>query len=159
MGATTKQEFSAKLETSGPKDAWTFLNVPFDVQQAFGSKGRVSVKGTINGFAYRSSLFPNGDGTHALMVNKEMQKGAGPGPGDTVHVEMDADTEPREVEVPDDLAKVLVKNRAAKAAFEKLAPSHRKEYVRWIEDAKKPETRARRLQQAVEKLVEGKRLK
>jgi hypothetical protein len=84
-----KQSFEVMLQSGGEGGNWVLFNVPFDVQAAFGTKGRVSVSGTINGFAYRTSLFPNGDGTHHMMVNKEMQRGANAKPGDTVRVEME----------------------------------------------------------------------
>jgi hypothetical protein len=65
-----RKEFTAQLEAVGPNGAWTFMTVPFNVEEVFGSKARVAVAGTINGFPFHSSLMPNGDGTHCMMVNK-----------------------------------------------------------------------------------------
>lgn len=154
-----RKEFKVKLEAAGPGGAWTFLTVPFSVEKVFGTKARLAVKGTINGFTFRSSLFPAGNGSHTMMVNKSLQKGAKAGAGDTVKVALEPGTALRTVPVPADLKKVLTQTKEANAAFDKLPYSHRKEYVDWIEDAKKPETRARRVQKAVSRVIEAKRLK
>lgn len=69
-----RKEFQTKLQSMGPKGAWTALLVPFNVEKVFGSKARISVKGTINGFRYRTSIFPMGDGTHMMMVNKRCRR-------------------------------------------------------------------------------------
>lgn len=152
-----KQKFEAKLQGKGPGNAWTFLPIPFDVQKAFGSKARVPVMGTINGFPFRNSLMPEGDGTHSMMVNKELQKGAKAGAGDTVAVVIEPDQAPRTIAIPDDLKTLLAKHRPAETAFTKLAYSHKKEFLDWITSAKKPETRAKRLEKTIEMLAEGKR--
>jgi hypothetical protein len=151
------QKFRAKLQAGGEGGAWTILRVPFSVEKEFGTKGRAAVKGTLNGFAFRTSLFPAGDGTHHMMVNRQMQEGAGARAGDTVDVAMELDTEPRAVAVPRDFQRALAKNQKARAFFEKLAPSHKRAYVEAIEEAKKPETRARRIERAVTNLAAGKK--
>jgi hypothetical protein len=149
-----KQEFDAKLVPMGENNAWTGLIVPFSVQEVFGTKARVSIKGTINGFPIQSSLFPNGNGTHCLMVNKTMQQGAKVTTGDKVRVLLEQDTAPRVVAVPKDLQAALNKNKEAKKRFEKLPPSHKKEHVRHIDEAKKEETRQRRIEKTIDKLLE-----
>jgi hypothetical protein len=150
-------KFKAKIEAQGPGGAWSFLQIPFNVEQVFGSKARVAVKGTINGFAFRTSIFPNGDGTHHMMINKQMMAGAGARAGDAVAMTLERDTAPRIVKVPADLKKALNGQRAAKTFFEKLAPSHKKAYVDWITGAKKAETRARRVAGTIERLRLGKK--
>jgi hypothetical protein len=152
-----KRKFEAKLQGKGPGTAWTFLPIPFDVQKAFGSKARVPVMGTINGFPFRNSLMPEGDGTHSMMVNKELQKGARATAGDTVAVVIELDQTPRTVAMPEDLKALLNKHKPAEAAFTKLAYSHKKEFLDWITSAKKPETRAKRLEKTIEMLAAGKR--
>jgi len=152
-------KFKAKFIGVGPKQAWTFMKVPFSVEKAWGTRGQVRVRGTLNGFPYRSSIFPDGKGGHQMMVNKAMQQGAGAKPGDTMKVVMELDAEPRTVTAPADLRKALAKNARAKAAFEKLAYSHKKEYVDWIEEAKRAETRAARIDKTLGKLVVGKGVK
>jgi hypothetical protein len=149
-----KQEFETKLVPMGEGNAWTGRIVPFSVEEVFGTKARVSIKGTINDFPIQSSLFPNGDGTHMLMVNKAMQQGAKVKTGDKVRVALEQDTAPRVVAVPKDLQAALNKNKTAKKLFERLPPSHKKDYVRHIDEAKKVETRQRRVRKTIEKLLE-----
>ncbi|MBI2924132.1 MAG: DUF1905 domain-containing protein [Verrucomicrobia bacterium] len=154
-----KRTFQTQLRTGGETGAWTVLLIPFKVAEVFGFEGRVPVKSTTNGFAFRTSISPQGDGTHCMMVNKAMQAGAKVKAGETVVVEMEPDIEPRVVPVPDDLKRPLARHAEAKAAFAKLSYSHRKEYVDWITEAKKLETRAARIEKTVQRLIEGKRKK
>ena len=72
---SAKQTFKAELIARGPKGAWTYLMVPFDVAATFGVKGTCKVHGSINGHEFRTSLMPNGDGTHHMVVSKEMMAG------------------------------------------------------------------------------------
>ena len=148
-----KTTFTAKLVAQGPGGAWTRLDLPFDVEMTFGQRGRVSVKGTINGFSFRTSIFSNGKGRHHMMVNKAMQHGAKAGPGATVRVTLEVDTDAKSVEIPAEIQRALGKNKAARAAFDKLAPSHRREYIRHYGEAKKPETRQRRVEQMIQRLL------
>jgi hypothetical protein len=146
-------EFTTRLEAMGPKGAWVFLYFPDDADAKLGTKARVPVTGTINGFPFRSSAFPTGDGTHQIAVNKAMQAGAKAEPGDRVKVVLPVDTVPRTMVVPADLKRALAKSKIAKENFEKMAWSHRKAYVDWIEEAKQPETRARRVEGAVKRIA------
>jgi uncharacterized protein YdeI (YjbR/CyaY-like superfamily) len=111
------------------------------------------VRGTINGIGYRSTIFPLRDGSHLMMVSKAIQADANAKPGDTVKVVMQPDTAPRVVKVPPELRKALAKNKAAKVAFAKMPYSHQKQYVEAIVEAKKPETRARRIAGALKMMV------
>lgn|GEM_PF-6654838 len=77
-----KQTLKAKLQAKGPEDAWVHLPIPFDVTAVFGSKARVPVIGTINGFAFRNSLMPEGGSPHYMMINKDIRAGAKVGAGD-----------------------------------------------------------------------------
>lgn len=129
----------------------TAIDIPFDVQKVFGARGRVPVRGTINGFPYRSSIFPMG-GRHFLVVNKQLREGAKVSAGETVSVVMERDDEPRTVEAPADFARALKSSKAAREAWDKSSYTHRKEYVQAIEAAKKPETRARRIEKAIAEL-------
>ncbi len=148
--------FTTKLEGMGPKGAWVFLYFPKQADAKLGTKARVPIVGTINGFPFRSSAFPTGDGTHQIAVNKAMQAGAKARPGERVEVVLHVDTAPREVKVPKDLKEALEGLKGAKGKFEKLAWSHRRAYVDWIEEAKQPATRARRIQETVKRVAEGK---
>jgi hypothetical protein len=152
-----KKTFEAPLDAVGPGGSWTRMQIPFDVEKAFGSKARLAVRGTMNGFEFRTSILPNGDGTHHMMLNKALLAGAKTAAGETVKVVMERDDESREVEAPKDLSTALGKSAAAKKIWKEKTPTFRKEYVLWIEEAKSPETRARRIATTVERVAGGKR--
>jgi len=120
------------------------ITPPVDVPEFFGTHGRVPVRGTINGFPFRSSLMPCG-GPHMMPVNKTLCQGAGAQPGDTVDVVMERDAEERTVEAPPELKKELSKNRKAQERWEKLAFTHKKEMANSISGARQEETKKRRL--------------
>ncbi|MGB9178192.1 MAG: YdeI/OmpD-associated family protein [Pyrinomonadaceae bacterium] len=147
-----KIEFDVKLEARAGSSV-PILTLPVKESAKFETRGRIPVAGTINGFPFRSSIFPTGSGTHYMAVNREMREGAGVKGGDRAHVLMETDTAPRTIDVPPELKKALSKSRTARARFDKLAYSHRKEYVKWIEAAKRPETRERRIEQVMAKLT------
>ena len=144
-----------KLEGKrGSSVAW--LNAPFDVVKEFGTRARVPVRGTINGFPFRSSLMPMG-GCHGMAVNKTMRDGAGVKPGDTVSVDMERDEDQRTVEVPLLLKKELAKSKTAQSNWKKLSFTNQKEIALSISGAKQEETRARRLAKAMGILKTGKK--
>lgn len=152
-----QKKFTAKAEPAGPNGAWCFIAVPFAVSEVWGTRGRVAVKGTINGFPFRSSIQPM-EGRHLLTFNRQLQAGAQAKAGDTVKVVMERDTGERTVEVPPQLAALFRKTGAkdANALWDRLAYSHRKEFARWINEAKQEETRQRRAAKAVVMLREKK---
>jgi|SRR5271156_571338 len=151
--AKKELRFKAKIEG---KEAGVVAAItpPVDVPEFFGTRGRVPIRGTINGFPFRSSLMPMG-GCHMMPVNKTLREGAGAEPGDMVEVVMERDDEVRNVEPPRVLEKTLAKNKAAKGNWEKLPFTHKKEIAVWIEGAKKEETRERRLAKAMQVLEKG----
>jgi hypothetical protein len=118
---------------------------------ALGRRGSVPVKGTLNGYEFRSSLMPTGQGGHVLGVHKATREAANVAFGDPVAVEITA-AEPPEVQVPAELAEAL-EAAGVRPAFERLAPSHRREYARWVGEAKRPETRKRRADEAAGRLT------
>jgi uncharacterized protein YdeI (YjbR/CyaY-like superfamily) len=132
------------------------MPVPFSVEKTFGAKDRVAVCGTINGVAYRSSILPRGDGTHYLAVNQTIRAAAEAGIGDMVNVVMEPDTAVRTVAVPPYLNKALIA-AGQDVVFNALSYSHRKELVDWIAQAKKPETRARRIEKGL-KMLAGRKM-
>ena len=144
----TPLKFKAQLAGRGPSGAWTYLQVPFSVPEVFGRKGQVPVRATINGFTFRNSLMPRA-GVHILGVGKDILAGAGAATGDTVEVELAFDDAPRTVDVPADLEAALAKHPTHAKSFAALSYSHKKEYVDWIESAKKPETRLNRIEKAI----------
>ena len=126
--------------------------MPFSVPEVFGTKARVPVRGTVNGFPFRSSIAPM-CGRFIMPVNRELREGAGVNAGDQVEVVLERDTEPRVMEPTPDLAEALKAEPAARAAWEKLSYTHKKEFVLAIQEAKKAETRARRVAKAIEELL------
>ena len=116
---------------------------------------RFPVVATVNGYTWRTSV-TRMRGEFLLGLNREVREGAGVEAGDEVAVEIELDTAPREVEVPEALVSALGGDPAAAAAYEALAYTHRKEYARWISEAKRDETRERRVAQALEMLRAGK---
>ena len=140
-----KQKFQATITGRGPKSAWTQLDIPFNVHEVFGAKGMMPVIGTLNGVPFRNSLKPNGDGTHYLHVNKTLLAGAKVRVGDTVTLILERDQVPRTVAVPADVQSALAAQGDLAQRFAALSYSHRKELVDWITQARKPETRVRRV--------------
>jgi len=131
----------------------TLIPIPKEVAAKLGGlKGMPKVQAVIAGTPYRGSLMPMGDGTYCLGVLKSIQESAGVQHGDTVTVQLELDTAPRVVEMPADLAKAIGKDRKSLAAWDKLSFTNKKEMARSLEEAKKPETRERRLAAALEKL-------
>jgi len=130
------------------------LAAPFSVQEVFGTPGRVPVCGTINGYPFRSSLMPMG-GCHRMVVNQTIRKGAGVKAGDKVRVVMKRDGDERVVEIPPPLKKLLSKSKQAQRNWEKRPSTHQKEIARWITEAKKDETRQRRLAEVMQILKTG----
>lgn len=118
---------------------------------------RFPVCATVNGFTWRTSV-TRMRGEFLLGLNREVRESAGVDAGDTVEVAIELDSEPREVEIPEALARALSANSDAQAVFERLAFTHRKEYARWVAEAKREETRDRRVARALEMLREGQTL-
>jgi len=116
---------------------------------------RFPVAATVNGHTWRTTVVRMG-GEFMLGLNREVREAAGAQAGDSVDVVLELDTAPREVDVPEALAAALAGDDAARAAFDGLAYTHRKEYARWIAEAKREETRERRVAQALEMLKAGK---
>jgi hypothetical protein len=134
----------------------TGLPVPPEVVEALGAGRKPPVRVTIGGHAYRSSIASRGGG-YLLPLSAGNRAAAGAAAGDEVEVEVELDDAPREVTVPGDLAAALAGDDAARTTFEALPYSHRQRHVLAVEDAKTPETRARRIGKAVEMLREGRR--
>jgi hypothetical protein len=146
--------FHGTIEQGG-KTA-TGIHVPEEVVLDLGSGKRPKVRVTINGYTYRSSVASMG-GRFMLGVSAEVREHAGVAGGDEVDVDIELDTEPREVRVPDDFAEALERDAGANRFFEGLSYSQQQRHVLSIEGAKAPETRRRRIDKAVATLREGRR--
>ena len=151
--AVRKFRFRVKIEgkEAGVVSA---ITPPIDVKETFGVRGRVAVRGTINGFPFRSSLMPMG-GCHMMPVNKTLCEGAGVKPGDLVDVVIERDEEERTVDAPPELEKELKKSEKALERWESLSFTHKKEMAAAIRGAKQEETKKRRLAKVVEVLKSG----
>jgi Bacteriocin-protection, YdeI or OmpD-Associated/Domain of unknown function (DUF1905) len=149
-------KFRVKLEGADNMEA-AALRPPFDVPTIFGTKARVPVRGTVNGYPFRSSLCNMGDG-HLMVVNKEMRAGGKCKAGDTVEVVLQRDREERVVEVPAEIKKVIVSNKAAEKTWQSLSFTHQKEWVRAIGEAKREETKQVRIKKMMDALKAGKRV-
>lgn len=147
-------EFEAVIKKVETVDG-AYVEFPFDVEKEFGTKGQVKVMVTFDGYEYRGSLAKMGHHCHIVGLTKQVRHAIGKDPGDTVHVVLKQDIEPRTVDVPEDFQLLLNKYLEARAFFEKLSFTNRKEYVQWISMAKKAETRGCRLFDSIEKLSNG----
>ena len=143
--------FEAVLQPD-PTGTGTFIRVPRELNAKLGLQGRPKIQAVIAGHPYRGSLMPLGDGTFALGVLKAIQDAAGVKRGDRITVELELDTAPRVIEPPPDLARALARNKQAAAAWNKLSYTNKREMATAITEAKKPETRERRVAAAMQKL-------
>lgn len=134
-----------------PTGSGTFIEVPAEIVAKLGLRGRPKIQAIIAGRPYRGSLMPTGDG-FGLGVLKSIQQAAGVSRGDTITVELELDTAPRVIEPPPDLARALARDARAAAAWDKLSFTNKREIARSLEEAKKPETRERRLAAALDRL-------
>ena len=149
--AKKRYEFDAVIKKNERVNAG-YIDFPFDVKDEFNGKNRVKVISLIDGYSYRGSLVKMGGDCHMLGVTQEVRKATGKNPGDTVHVVIEEDTEERMVEVPDDFMQLMKNESGMLEFFSQLSYTHRKEYVRWIVEAKKEETRRKRIVRAIEML-------
>ena len=145
-----KQTFKTVLEKHPKMDA-TGITIPFDVEKTFGAK-RVPVKISIGGAEYRSTI-ARMDGKYLLVIPKIFREAAGIKAGEEIEVTLERDTEKRTVEIPKDLKDELKKNNLTDV-FAKMSYTHQKEYVNAINEAKKEETRIRRIEKTIEMLKE-----
>jgi hypothetical protein len=152
-GKSTAKSFEATLERLRSNLGWMIVFIPFDVKKVWGDKAKLRVKGEINGFAFRTSLFSTGKGRHFLLVNKKMQAGAGVGFGDIAEFRLELDAEARVATVPPELRRVLAEDRPLEKWFANLSYSMRKWIGDWVTGVKSPDARSRRAQQVAEQLL------
>jgi hypothetical protein len=147
------KSFSAVLESSGERLNWTIIRVPLDVAQIWGKRGQLRVKGKINGFAFSTSLFPDGKGGHLMIVNKKMQSGGKAGLGERAKFLMEPDTTPRSVTVPGELLRVLGESKRLRKYYDSFNHSYRNYMASWVGEPKSGEARMRRAEQIAERLM------
>jgi hypothetical protein len=134
----------------------TGIEVPAEVVDALGAGKRPKVTVRIGGHSYRTTIHLRG-GQYLVPLSAENREAAGVAAGDDVDVDISLDTAPRVVDVPDDLARAFAADDKARQFFDSLSYTHRKEWVRWITEAKKPETRSTRLAKTLVAPGEGTR--
>jgi hypothetical protein len=144
----TVYRMHTKLQT--PEKGWSGLAIPSDF---LGERARVWLRGTLEGHPFWAAAQPMGDGNHWVTVNREMRAEMGLVGEEEVEAVFVRAGGPPELTVPDDLQRELESHREAGAIFERKSHNHRKEYIRWVSEAKRPETRARRARQAVDRII------
>ena len=154
MPKPAAKSFRATLERMDSPLKWVIVRIPLDVHKIWGKRGQLRIKGEINGFVFRTSIFPTGKGGHYLLVNKRMQAGGRTGPGMAAHFRLEPDTEKRVVAEPDELKRALAEDRGLRRWFDKLNPSKRSEIVKLVAQPKSSAARSRRAAQMAELLLE-----
>ena len=152
--AMKKYKFKAKIEANDGGGA--FVLFPYDTVKEFGTKGTVPVNATFHGVPYSGSLMSCGRPFHMLGILKNIREQTGKGPGDTIEVVVWKDEKVRTVEVPPPF-EAWMKKEGLLPFFEALSYTHRKEYCRWVTEAKKEETRSKRLAKAIAMLKKGRK--
>ncbi len=149
----TVKRFEARLERLRSRLNWIIVRLPFDAVKVWGLRGQIKVRGEINGFAFRTSLFPTREGWHFLLVNKKMQKGAGAAESGVVSVALELDKEERTVVIPGELERILGGSRSLRRWYEQLNHSTRSDIAKWVTEPKSGEARVRRSEQIAERLL------
>lgn len=148
------KSFEALLERKLGRLGWTIVRIPVAVSKAWG-RAAVKVRGEINGFEFRTSLFPDGKGGHSLLVNKQMQKGGGAVAGHRAHFRLELDMAERVIRVPAELERALAQSKRLKKFYESFNYSIRKWMADQVSAGKAAATRVRKAEQVAEWLMEG----
>jgi len=151
MAESKPKTFRALLEPAGDALHWVIARVPFDPAEVWPVRKGRRVRGEINGFAFRTALFPEAGGKkHVLLVNKKMQAGARAKAGDTARFRLEPDLEEREATVPAELAKALKADRALRRFFDDMKPSLRRDIGRYVDEPKSAASRMKRAEEVAE---------
>jgi hypothetical protein len=154
MSKPVAKTFTALLEPDGTQLRWVIARVPFDIAKAWPERRGRRVRGEIEGFAFRTSLFPDPRGKgQILLVNKQMQAGAKARVGSKVRICMEPDLEERPTPMPPELAAILKSDRALRKWFDELSPSMRREIGKWVNEAKGAEVRLKRAEKIAERML------
>ncbi|HEV2195870.1 MAG TPA: YdeI/OmpD-associated family protein [Candidatus Acidoferrum sp.] len=146
------KSFKATLERMEGNLGWVIIRIPFDVEKVWGAR-RVRVKGEINGFSFRSTLFPTASGFHLLLVTKRMQAGAYARAGSTAQFRLERDLEARKAVMPVELKRAFSQDRALQRWFDNMNFSMRKWICDQVAQPKNAETRVRRAERIAEQLM------
>jgi uncharacterized protein YdeI (YjbR/CyaY-like superfamily) len=150
----TTKHFNATLERMPGRLGWTIVRVPFDVAKLWGSRGSLRVRGEVNGFEFRTSLFPTGRGTHYVLINKKMQKGGGVRAGEKAEIKLEPDAKERPVVIPAELEQVFNQEKQVRKFYGSFNTSIRRWLADEIANRKSAAARERRAVQVAEQLLE-----
>jgi hypothetical protein len=154
MPKSLAKSFEAPIERDNSPLKWVIVRIPFDAARFWGKRGQIKVRGEINGFAFRTTLFPTGDGRHVLVVNKRMRIGGRTDLGVTARFRMEIDTEKNVLATPPELEGLLSEDKTLRRWYDReLTESTRHEIVKWVCGVKSAEARLRRAQQITERLL------
>lgn len=145
-------EFSAPIIDPGGGGA--YIEFPFDTEELFGTKGRIPVKVHFDGQPYHGTMLRYGTEKHIIIIVKKIREAIKKQSPEIVNVKVELDDKTREIAVPDDVQKSLEKNQGALETFNKLSYTHQKEYINWILEAKREETRQNRIEKMIQKLMD-----
>ena len=146
--------FTTVLAERGPTGLWPHLFLSPEASAWLGRRGMVDLIVNVNGVMFRRTARPDGAGGHFVVFNAEMRERSGVEPGDRVRVGLAADHAPNVVNTPRELEQALESDPAAHSAYGSMPPSHRHAYVQFVQEAKRPETKVRRIQQALRMMVQ-----
>jgi hypothetical protein len=152
--------FKAKLlqpQVNTRTASWTFVTLPKAASAKLPTRGMRTVEGTLNGFAFRATLEPDGQKSHWFKVSRQLRDSAGAAAGDVVILEIAPTLMEPEAKVPADLRQALAAAPKALTVWLALTPIARRDWIHWITSAKQPQTRARRIGNACSMLAAGKR--
>jgi uncharacterized protein YdeI (YjbR/CyaY-like superfamily) len=154
MRPSPKKSFTARLEPDGTSLKWVIARVPFDIEKAWPERRRLRVRGEVNGFPFRTSLFPARVGKgHVVLVNKKMQKAAGARRGDSVRMTLEPDFEERPAVMPKELERALKADRQLRKWFDGLTEYMRRTFCAMVSEIKSPESRERMAERIAERLL------
>ncbi len=154
--STMRKSFTVLLEPDGTELRWVIARVPFDIAKVWPVRKGRRVRGEIEGFAFRTSLFPDPRGTgQVLLVNKKMQAGARARKGEKVRIWLEPDLEEREILLPAELERTLNSDRKLRQWFDKLSDSMRREIGKWADEPKSAESRNKRSEKMAERLMQA----
>lgn len=154
MTAAKPKAFISRLEAVGDKPRWVIVRVPFDIAKAWPERNGRRVRGQINGFFFRTSLFPEkGKKTHILVVNRKTQASAKAGPGDLVRITLEPDLEERTFDMPVEFDRALKGARGLRKYFDAISPSMQKGFTNHVGEPKSAESRRKRADQMAEALL------
>ena len=156
VSKSSAKTFTATLEPLRNGLGWVIAKVPFDIDKAWPARNRLRVRGEIEGFAFRTSLFAESrGGGHFVLVNKKMQAGARARVGARVRMRLEPDLEERPAVIPAELETALKGDRTLRKWFEAMSPSMRREIGKWVGEPKGAETRVKRAERMAERLMQA----